>query len=80
MKDNDVLSRISELVDEEHRLLEERSRGQIGEGGHQRIAELEVQLDQCWDFLRQRRAARGAGRDGDSVTVRDAGVVERYEQ
>ena len=80
MKDTDVLSKISELVEEEHQLLEQRNTGQIGDAGHRRIAELGVQLDQCWDFLRQRRAARQAGRAEDTVAVRDAQVVEGYQQ
>ena len=80
MQDNDVLSKISELVDEEHRLLEQRGSGEMGEDGHKRIAELEIQLDQCWDFLRQRRAAREAGRDEATVSVRDPSIVERYQQ
>lgn len=80
MDDKNVLSRISDLVDEEHRLLAQRSGGEMGDDGHKRIAELEVELDQCWDFLRQRRAARGAGRDDDTVAVRDPSIVERYQQ
>jgi hypothetical protein len=37
-------------------------------------------LDQCWDLLRQRRALRGAGLDPETATIRDANVVEHYEQ
>ena len=80
MKDQGVLSQISKLVDEEHRLLEERGSGAIGDEGHRRLAEVEVELDQCWDYLRQRRAARSAGRDTDTVGVRDPETVERYQQ
>lgn len=80
MKDQGVLNEISKLVDEEHRLLEERSAGKIGDEGHRRLAEVEVELDQCWDYLRQRRAARSAGRPADSVSVRDADTVEHYQQ
>lgn len=80
MQDNDVLSRISELVDEERRLLQQRSEGAIGDEGHTRLQEVQVQLDQCWDFLRQRRGARDAGRDEDSVRPRPAETVERYQQ
>ncbi len=80
MKDRGVMNQISALVDEERRLLEERSSGQIGDEGQRRLAEVEVELDQCWDFLRQRRAARAAGRPADSVGVRDAETVRRYQQ
>ena len=80
MEDNNVLTRISKLVDEEHHLLDQRSKGEIGPEGHERLHSLEVELDQCWDFLRQRRAARDAGRDASSVAVRDANTVEQYQQ
>ncbi|HEX6030583.1 MAG TPA: DUF2630 family protein [Tepidiformaceae bacterium] len=80
MEDKDVLTQISELVDEEHRLLRQRSVGAIGREGEQRLEELEVKLDQCWDYLRQRRGARHAGRPASGVGVRDAETVERYEQ
>ncbi|TML10147.1 MAG: DUF2630 family protein, partial [Actinobacteria bacterium] len=41
---------------------------------------LQVELDQCWDLLRQRRALREAGRDPGAARVRDPDIVERYEQ
>jgi hypothetical protein len=39
-----------------------------------------VALDQCWDLLRQRRARREMGENPDDAAVRDADVVERYQQ
>jgi hypothetical protein len=39
-----------------------------------------VELDRCWDLLRQRRALRDAGGDPDAAEVRDANVVENYRQ
>ena len=44
----------------------------------QRLRDVEVQLDQCWDLLRQRRARREFGRNPDDADVRDAGTVEGY--
>jgi len=41
---------------------------------------VEVELDRCWDVLRQRRALRDAGGDPNAAQVRDAGTVERYLQ
>jgi hypothetical protein len=41
---------------------------------------VQVRLDQWWDLLRQRRALRDAGRDPEVAHVRDAQVVENYEQ
>jgi hypothetical protein len=43
-------------------------------------ASLEVELDQCWDLLRQRRARREFGQDPNDARVRPASVVERYKQ
>ena len=42
------------------------------------LRDVEVQLDQCWDLLRQRRARREFGRNPDDAAVRDAGTVEGY--
>jgi hypothetical protein len=60
----------------------DRARTHAGrtEADRQRLRELKVSLDQCWDLLRQRRAPREAGRDPDAAGVRRAEVVERYEQ
>ena len=77
MDDRSVLKRIKDLVDEEHRLLESRP-DELGEKA--KLKALETELDQCWDLLRQRRGRRHAGADPDEATVRDAGVVERYQQ
>jgi hypothetical protein len=41
---------------------------------------IEIELDQCWDLLRRRRARRHAGLDPDDETVRPAEVVEKYLQ
>ena len=80
MEDKDVLRRIEALVAEEHDLLNKRSEGTIGAEGHQRLEELQVNLDQCWDYLRQRRAARESGLEPDSASVRSGATVERYQQ
>lgn len=82
MDDRTILERISELVDEEHRL---RDRAvQSGEGTtddeRRQLRELAESLDQCWDLLRRRRAARQAGADPETAGVRDRAEVERYLQ
>jgi len=41
---------------------------------------LRVELDQCWDLLRQRRALREFGGDPDQAKVRPPNVVENYKQ
>ena len=46
----------------------------------ERLRALEVELDRCWDVLRQRRALRSSGGNPDTATVRDAETVEHYQQ
>lgn len=78
--DEDILQRINQLVDEEHQL-ERHTRGSgASDDDHRRLRDLEVQLDQCWDLLRQRRARRSSGQQPDGAEVRPAGVVEGYQQ
>jgi hypothetical protein len=81
MNDADVLSHIDDLVAEEHRLLEQggSERG-LDADGHARLADVKVQLDRCWDLLRQRRAHEEFGLDPDETSERSADVVENYEQ
>ncbi len=79
-KDQPVLAHIHQLVDEEHRLFEQGQRGTVGEMDHHRLAQVQVELDQCWDLLRQRRALREVGLNPNLAEVRPAQVVENYEQ
>lgn len=81
MDDDDVIHRINELAQEEHRLEEAASHGQpVSDEDHARLRQVEVALDQCWDLLRQRRARRASGQDPDEAQVRSEGVVEGYQQ
>lgn len=77
--EQDVLDRIQRLVEEEQSLRARRGDGRLG--GHdeaERLNAVEIQLDQCWDLLRQRRALQEAGRSPDQAEVRPAGEVEGY--
>jgi hypothetical protein len=76
-EDQPVLSYIERLVAEEHRLLQQ---GLLGKADGKRLAQVKVELDQCWDLLRQRRALRDVGFDPDEAEVRPPQVVENYEQ
>ena len=76
--DKDVLNDINELAREEHDLFEKESRGEATESDKERLKEVGVKLDQCWDLLHQRRARRSAGMDPDEVGVRDERTVEGY--
>jgi hypothetical protein len=78
LDDHDLIERISHLVDEEHAL--ETRRADHTATDQQRLRQLEVQLDQCWDLLRQRRARRDAGEDPNRATSRPASTVEGYQQ
>jgi hypothetical protein len=81
MDDRQVLSRIDQLVREEEALLH-RYEGQsepLSDEENDRLRELKVQLDQAWDYLRQRRAKRQYGEDPDEASERDPGTVENYE-
>ena len=80
MDDPDVLARINTLVDEEHHLLTRKTGGDASKDDHARLARLEVELDQCWDLLRQRRARRAAGEDPAGAQARDENTVEHYQQ
>jgi hypothetical protein len=74
MDDKEISSRIGALIDEEHQL--ERD----GEPDPRRLKAVEVELDRCWDLLRQRRARRAAGENPDDAEVRPENVVEGYLQ
>jgi Protein of unknown function (DUF2630) len=79
--DSEVLSRIGALVDEEHGLLaRSREIDGLAAEDHDRLQAVEVELDQCWDLLRQRRARRAAGQDPDQAAVRGEVTVEHYSQ
>ena len=75
--DAGVLRHIEQLVHEEQTLY---SQSDLPDHGQVRLEAIKVQLDQCWDLLRQRRALRDAGKDPDQAHLRPAAVVEKYEQ
>jgi Tfp pilus assembly protein PilO len=84
MSDESIAARIERLVAEEHEL---RRREQTDstkvdelEADRERLQSVEVELDRCWDLLRQRRARAEFGQNPDEAEVRDADTVERYLQ
>jgi hypothetical protein len=80
MDDQQIVRRITELAEEEHRLEESHEGTPLNRSELDRLRDIEVALDQCWDLLRQRRARRAAGENPDDASVRPEGVVEGYEQ
>ena len=84
MSDESIAARIERLVTEEHDLRDREQSDSSDldalEGDRGRLRAVEVELDRCWDLLRQRRALREAGSDPDQAEARDAETVERYLQ
>ena len=79
--DQGIHAQISELVARERALREQLQAHEIEPEEEQaQLREIEVQLDQCWDLLRQRQALRDAGGDPDAAAVRPASEVEQYIQ
>jgi hypothetical protein len=78
--DSAVLANIEQLVEEEHALLNAGQGGGADPDQHQRLEAVKVELDRCWDLLRQRRAREEFRQDPDEAQARDAGTVEGYLQ
>jgi hypothetical protein len=79
MQDERVLEQINKLASEEKALWKKEEQEGVSDDDRKRLEELNVTLDQCWDLLHQRRAARRAGLDPREAKVRDASQVEGYE-
>jgi hypothetical protein len=75
--DETILQQLQKLVDEEHALWSGKA---FEKQTNERLEQLKVELDQCWDLLRQRRAIREFGGDPDQAETRPPEVVEKYEQ
>ena len=73
--DRTVLEHIEHLVAEEKRLYQQ---GTMSDAERERLGKINVELDRCWDLLRQRRALREFGRNPDEADVRPASTVENY--
>jgi hypothetical protein len=84
MSDESIAARIERLVAEEHELRQreasDRDNDEQLESDQQRLRAVEVELDRCWDLLRQRRAKEEFGQDPDEAQARDPDTVERYLQ
>jgi hypothetical protein len=84
MSDESIAARIESLVAEEHELRRREEADSTDETrleeDQQRLRSVQVELDRCWDLLRQRRAREESGQDPDQARARDADTVERYLQ
>jgi hypothetical protein len=78
-EDGEIQARISSLIEEEHQLRDALGAGEItAEEEQTRLRAIEVELDQSWDLLRQRRARREYGENPEQAAVREPGTVENY--
>jgi hypothetical protein len=84
MSDEGIAAHIERLVTEERDLRQREQADRPDEDAlsedRARLQEVEVELDRCWDLLRQRRAKEEFGLDPDDAEVRSADTVERYQQ
>ena len=80
MDDGVIHESIEQLVAEEHELWDREAAGKATDADRQRLGEVKVSLDRCWDLLRQRRALEEFGLDPDVAAVRSEDTVEGYEQ
>ena len=84
MSDESIAARIERLVTEEQDLRRGEQKDSPDadalEGDRDRLRAVEVELDRCWDLLRQRRAREEFGLDPDDASPRGADTVEHYEQ
>jgi hypothetical protein len=79
MEDPGVLTHINELAHEEEELYAKAGHDELEPKDRDRLHVIQIELDQCWDLLHQRRARRSAGMDPDEAQVRPPDVVEGYE-
>jgi hypothetical protein len=84
MSDESIAARIESLVSEEQQLRsreqDDRTDRERLEADQDRLRSVQIELDRCWDLLRQRRAREEFGQDPNEAQVRDADTVERYLQ
>jgi hypothetical protein len=81
MEDNEILGRITDLIETEHGLRARLAAGQLDSDEEQAaLKSAEEALDQCWDLLRQRRAKREFGGDPSLAEPRPSSEVEGYLQ
>jgi hypothetical protein len=79
-RDPEILGSIEDLVEEERALRGRHVGKALDEEETSRLADIEAELDRCWDLLNQRRALREFGMDPGEATPRDEDVVEGYQQ
>jgi hypothetical protein len=79
-KDQEILSRIHDLVSEEKSLRAEHHSRRLAPPQQERLEAVEVELDQSWDIIKQRRALSEIKKDPDPAHGRGEDTLEGYEQ
>jgi Protein of unknown function (DUF2630) len=77
MKDQRLLNLIKKLDDEEEQLY---AKSNLTEQDLNELHKIDIELDQFWDLLRQRRALREMGKNPEEARLRRREVVEKYKQ
>ncbi|MCW2595667.1 MAG: hypothetical protein QOF92_597 [Pseudonocardiales bacterium] len=78
MDDKSMLEHINDLVTEEKKL--RAAHHPLTAEDRTRLEKLELELDQYWDLLRQRRAREEFGEDPEAAKPRTVNEVEGYLQ
>jgi hypothetical protein len=73
--DRKVLDHITALHDEEQRLY---AKDALSDDERRKLQKINIELDQAFDLLRQRRALREFGRNPDDAEERPPNIVEGY--
>lgn len=77
MEDMQVLGHIKNLTENEEKLWAKEN---ISDEEVKKLHEIKLELDQCWDLLRRRRALRDAGKNPDQAELRDIDSIENDQE
>lgn len=77
MTEREILDKIKELLEEEHKLY---SKNGLSAEERKKAENVQIDLDRYWDLLRQKRALAEFGKNPDKADLRGSDTVENYEQ
>ncbi|MCR8556537.1 DUF2630 family protein [Mucilaginibacter sp. BJC16-A38] len=77
MEDNQILNHIKNLTENEEKLWGKEN---LSDAEVNKLHQIKLELDQCWDLLRQRRALRDAGENPDKAQARDIDTIENDQR
>ncbi|MDT3405316.1 DUF2630 family protein [Mucilaginibacter terrae] len=73
MEDGQILHHIKKLTETEEQLW---TKAELNEQEVDQLHRMKLELDQCWDLLRHRRALRDSGQNPDKAQPRDIDSIE----